>query len=59
MEYEMDKIYVDYTGGRFEAWTYSDGDKVRFAMSSISAIRAYAKKHSYELVLTEEAKLFA
>lgn len=54
-----EKIYVDYAGGHFEAWTYSDGRTVRFSMTTISAIRAYAKKHGYKLVLTAEAEIFA
>jgi hypothetical protein len=54
----MEKIYVDYAGGHFEAWTYSDGDKVRFSMRTMAEIRAYAKRHHYQLILTEEAKLF-
>jgi len=54
----MDKIYVDYASGHFEAWTYSDGDKIRFNMRTIESIRAYAKKYHYKIIMTEEAKLF-
>ena len=55
----VDRIYVDYAGGDFEAWTYSDGQRVNFTLRTIGEIRAYAKKYGYELVLTEEAMLFA
>jgi hypothetical protein len=56
----MEKIYVDYAGGHFEAWTYADGQTVRFhSLRTLPAIREYARKHHYTLVLTDEAKLFA
>jgi hypothetical protein len=51
-------IYVDYSGGHFEAWTYSDGNTVRLTLHDIKDIRKYAKKYGYSICLTEEAQLF-
>jgi hypothetical protein len=50
--YEMtkDTIYVDKISGHYEAWTYSDGRKVRFNFTTLSEIEKYAEKYDYELV---------
>ena len=53
-----DTMYVDYSGGHFEAWTYSDKSIIRFSMHDIEDIRKYAKKHEYSIIMSEIAQLF-
>ena len=54
----MEKIYVDYCSGHFEAWIYAEARRYTLSLHELGAIKAYARKHHYKLVLTAEAKLF-
>ena len=46
-----DTLYIDRINGKFEAHTYSDGDKILVKSSyNISDLYNYAKKHDYKVV---------
>ena len=43
-------LYVERANGRFEAWTYSDGNRVFITFASnIMSIYAYAKRHGFHV----------
>ena len=52
-------VYIDYIGGRFEAWTYRRGNRVELSIHDELDIKAYINKWDCEAVLTAEAKLFS
>ena len=52
-------VYVDYIGGRFEAWTYRRGKRIDLSIHEEQQIKAYCNKWDCALVLTAEAKLFS
>ena len=46
-----DTLYAERANARYEAWTYSDGNKVQVMKTLDKAkIEAWAKKHGYKLV---------
>lgn len=56
----MDTLYIDYQGGKFVSWFYSEGDTYTFRESyDLSAIKRAAKKQFDRFILTDEAKRFA
>lgn len=46
-----DIAYIDHCNGRFEMFTYSDGDRVYIRnFYTGEGINAYAVKHNYKLI---------
>lgn len=55
----MQKLYVDYAGGNFEYWFYSEGRTYRYSTSDYDLILRFKRKNDFsQIVLTDEAKLF-
>ena len=46
----MEKLYCEKAGGRYEAFTYSDGQRVYVVRGSIADVFAYARKYDYQVV---------
>ncbi len=51
------KLYVDFAGGRFDCWFYSEGLKF-WGPFGLNKIRAFAAEQKLDTVYTQEAKLF-
>jgi hypothetical protein len=51
-------LYVDYCGGNFETWFYSDGDRYRGRCSyDYNDILRYAKKNDFtDIIQTDSVK---
>lgn len=51
-------LYVDFAGGRFESWFYSEGETFKGACSSSYAdILKYKRKNDFtKVILTDEAR---
>ncbi len=48
----MDTAYIDFIGGHYEAWTYSDEKKVRITEKyDLLALERYLVKQGYKIVL--------
>jgi hypothetical protein len=47
----MDKLFVERSNGRWEAWTYSDGQRIYVMRTyEYSKVESYAKKYHFDLV---------
>jgi len=50
-------LYVDYAGGKFEYWYYSEGQRYGGSYYEPSQIRSFYKKNDFtRMVKTDEAK---
>lgn len=50
----MQKIYCEYSGGHWQAWTYSDGNQYYFrTLRTLQEIQNYCDKHHYKLVIVQ------
>lgn len=53
------KLYVDYAGGKYEYWFYSEGRTFRYSTYDYETILRFKRKNDFtHLILTDEAKLF-
>ncbi len=52
-------LYIDYIGGRFEAWLYRRGKRIELSIHDELDIKAYINKWDCEAVMTAEAKLLS
>ena len=50
-------LYVDFAGGKFEAWYYSEGSTFRKSSWEFSDLKKWAIKNSFtKFIFTDEAK---
>lgn len=52
---EKEVLYVDFIGGRFECWWYSEGTITRVHFHTQYDVAKYARRGDFRLVPTGEA----
>ena len=48
-----DVLYVERSGGRWEAWFYSDGQRHCYKFYDFSDVERMASRHGMELIVVE------
>jgi hypothetical protein len=56
--FHIQRLYVDFAGGRFESWFYAEGERYKGKIShDYNDILTYKRRNDFtEIVLTDEAR---